>query len=351
MGIIDDDVKFSVQIQTLHPALYAAHGSQGFLDNFDGNPLQQCVDNGGHTVVDHDLAGDGKENFFLAVLGHQRVAGALDAVFHISGIKITFRIQPVGVYGNAFLFCKTVVQLLTPRIVAIDDVGFGGIGKQLGLGFKIIFKGFVIIQMVLGQVGENAVVKGHAVHAVKIQRVRGNLHHQVLTASFHHFRNDLLYLQRIWGGTSGVVDDFISNLVVDGADQAAFASILLKNALEHMGDRRLSIGAGHAGNGELSRRMAVKTAGHGAQHVAGVFYLDIHDAILVFVQIVFIDYQNCAPADGVANIFVSVCFQSLDGHKQAVRDHLLGVIGNMFNIDLGIVVPYFYNLRIFQNTI
>lgn len=77
--------------------------------------------------------------------------------------------------------------------------------EQLRLGLEIILHGVVVIQVVLGQVGENAHVKINAGHAFLVQRMGGYLHGNAAAAVFKHLLQQVFQLQRgrAWCGWRG----------------------------------------------------------------------------------------------------------------------------------------------------
>ena len=71
------------------------------------------------------------------------------------------------------------------RVIHIDDTLFRAFKKQ-SLCCAVVFHRFMVIQMVLCQIGKNRCIKRNAVHPAEVQRMGGNLHHYIHYALHPH---------------------------------------------------------------------------------------------------------------------------------------------------------------------
>ncbi len=120
-------------------------------------------------------------------------------------------------------------------IISIDDclkrTFLFRIQKKFGFGLKVFLHVPVIIQMVLGQVGENACVKINTAGPVLIQGVGRDFHNNHLNSVFIHDRQHFVKFETVRGG-HGCVQDFIRPAVVYSADNPGFKAAFLKYMLQ-----------------------------------------------------------------------------------------------------------------------
>ena len=108
--------------------------------------------------------------------------------------------------------------------------------------------------VVRGYIGENAVVKGEAVHPVHLDSLGGHLHNHILAACLRHFRKGLVQFIGFRRGIHGR-----GHLSIDhracGAYHPHLFSCCFKNGFYHMGGGGLSLCSRHANGNHFGRRI------------------------------------------------------------------------------------------------
>ena len=159
---------------------------------------------------------------------------------------------------------RNVAQIIIGAgIVGVDDGNFGRVGfairgvkppEQRGFGLAVGFPRAVIVQMLMGDVGDNGHIEIAAGEPVLRQPVRGGFQHGMGRAIGDHLRQVRLHLI---GGRRGGVQARIqaarADLRVDGADHAGVQIRRAQDAIEQIGRRSLAIRAGDADQRELAR--------------------------------------------------------------------------------------------------
>ena len=150
------------------------------------------------------------------------------------------------------------------------------LAEQAFLCGEIVFKGLVIIQMILRQVREHAHLKGKAPQPQLVQRLAAGFHYRERAARQHHAAEQRVQVPRLGRGIfCGHVHGV--DLGVDGANEPRFAARLLQRLLDERGDGGFSVGArdGHqpqlfGGTAEkILAQLRVCLAAGGHLHLAG----------------------------------------------------------------------------------
>ena len=113
-------------------------------------------------------------------------------------------------------------------------------GEQPFLRREIILHRPMIIEMVTGQVREDADIELDAVNALLVERVGAHFHHAGLAVRLEHLRHHLLHFDgfrcRALRGNHAV-----TNLVTHGAHQTRLDVRRFEDRLDHEGDGRLAV--------------------------------------------------------------------------------------------------------------
>ena len=116
-------------------------------------------------------------------------------------------------------------------VVGIGD-GKGFLGQQVEkglLGIAIVLEGLVIVEMVAGEVGEDASRKLQSADALLGDGMAGTLHKGIFAALLHHLGQQAVEFD---GSGSGMVggNGLAVDIVADGGEQAA----LVPHRAEHI---------------------------------------------------------------------------------------------------------------------
>ena len=228
---------------------------------------------------------------------------------------------PVGLYGHA-----AGEHFRQPAAVSVVDVDDGhgfspGSGvlrhlfEQFRLGLEIILHSVVVVQVVLGQIGENAHVEIDAGHAFLVQRVGRDLHGDAAAAVFIHFLQQVFQFQRSGRGMGGR-GDFLSVVIGDGADQSGAQPGLLEQGMGDVGRRSFSVRPRHADHGHVAGRASVPGRAHQADGQAGIVHLHPADSGLPgFLRAGhFRDDGACSAANGLRDEFMAIRPGPLQGN-------------------------------------
>ena len=195
--------------------------------------------------------------------------GARGLEGHLQRVDLSSRIEAGGDDLVAGLGAATQ-ELAAPGSVDVDDpAGRVGRREQQGLGLEVVVEGMVVVQVVLGEVGEGSDGEVGAPGALEIKGMRAHFHSHHGAAGIAHPREQLLQIGRFRRRMVGLLHD-PGDLVAHGADHAAAVARHLGDVLHEVGRGGLAIGARNAHEGEALRGMVVegcRRAGHG---LAGV---------------------------------------------------------------------------------
>ena len=222
-------------------------------------------------------------------------------------------------------------QPLRPGVVGVADAHLAVL-EQDGLGVAVGLHGLVEVQVVLGEIGEDAHGEADAVHPLQKQGVGGGLHHHVGAAGGAHPGEQLLELQGLRRGALRG-DRLAADHVLVGADEAHLGPrLLLQDGLQQIGGGGLAVGAGDGHHGHVVRRMAVPVGGHHRQGLAGVRHLDIGDGGILRRPLA--HHRRGARRRGPADIGVTVGGKAGHGHEHVPGRRGPGVIADMGDLRL-----------------
>ena len=188
---------------------------QGGLGGGSTHQAQGAVD--GQQVVAVELAGEVGLHLD-AVDAHQ---GAVDAVFDVAAAEVGVSAHRVGVAGGA----GVLQHHQAVRVVGVDEgPGRGGeVVEQTLLGGEVGVEGFVVVEVVAGEVGEDAAGEVQAGGALLHLTVARALHGGEGAALVHHHRQQAVYLQGRGCGVGGG-EALVADAVLDGTEQSGLMS-------------------------------------------------------------------------------------------------------------------------------
>ena len=126
----------------------------------------------------------------------------------------------------------------------------------------------MVIQMVLGQVGEHPGVEPDVVHPVQVDGMAGHLHDDLGDSVFFHLAQDPHQIQGFRGG-SGIGINLVPPPVIHRADDPCRDVRFSKNGLQQIGDGGFAVGSRDPHHLHVLRRIAVKTGPPGRTKPCG----------------------------------------------------------------------------------
>ena len=190
----------------------------------------------------------------------------------------------------------------------------------------------VIVEVVAGEVGEKCAFEVQTADAVLMNGVRRAFHEGIIAAGFDHFGQKRVERDRIGGGVGGF-HGAIVDIVAHRRDQSHFIAQTAVELIEHGGNRRLAVGAGHADEAKFARGVAVKTGGDRADQTFGVGHANEGEGVRSFDGLA---HQNGGGSvlNGLVHKRVAVGLGAFDGHKEETRADTAGVNGNAGDVGL-----------------
>ncbi len=227
------------------------------------------------------------------------------------------------------------LQLFAPLVIGVDDGGVWrartGALKEPALGFEIVVEGFVKIDVVAGEIGEDRRGKVAAPNAIEGQSVRTGLHDGVGTAGIANFREKGLQIDGFGRGVrSGNAAH--RRVIGDGAKQTRLCAGSFDDGVDQRSCRGLAIGAGDRDQLQCFRRTTEKIGGGYGKGLARLFHLNpFGNASPVSGSRRGAQNGLCAANDGIPSIHISIGGHALNSDEQGARLHLAGVMRNLRN--------------------
>ena len=192
---------------------------------------------------------------------------ALEGVLHHVGLEVGHGAQRVGqAAGGAVLHHH--------EAVAVVGVGDGeGIARQRVeeslLGADVGVEGLVIVEMIVGDVGEQSARKRQAGNAALHHAVRTDFHEAVFAPLVDHLGHQCVERHGVGGGV-GCGHGLVADVVGHRREEAGLVPEGHGQPVEQGGDGGLAVGAGDAHQPEPARRVPVKRRCGQAQSLVSV---------------------------------------------------------------------------------
>ncbi len=152
------------------------------------------------------------------------------------------------------------------------------------------------------------------VDAVHLEPVRGGLHHDVGAARVAQLGEPALGVDRLHrGDPSGVGDHAVAVAEIDRGDEAAAQAGRAPGRPQHRRGGGLAVGAGDAGDGERTRRVAVERVGQRAQRQPRVGHTHDRHGCHSGIGQVLGDHGNRSARHGLGGVGVAILAPS--GHR------------------------------------
>ena len=213
------------------------------------------------------------------------------------------------------------VQSLAVFVICINNGSITPLEQQF-LCLVIVFHRAVIIQVILGQIGERSCCEMGLADALLHQTERGHLHDHIVTSCLCHSG---IQRHQIIDERGGIVrvDNLVSDLVLDRADQSHLVSVFRQNVLDEIGDGGLAVGSGDADETHLPLRMTEPCGAELSVERTGVLCQDLPVAQ---PQVVVSQHRCRTTFQHVFRRRVSVKAFSTDAGEQHSRLYLSGIV-------------------------
>ena len=329
VGIVDEDgIVLPGGGDHLHTALDMGHLGQGPGAALQGNAQGQGGPQYVQRIIYHKTPGNANPDphFFFFCHGGEGHMVRLQLQF----LRPQVRFGPLRV--REFSAGGMGHEPLRPGVIGVVNAGVAVLEQQR-LGVAVGLHSLMEIQVVLGEVGEDAHGIVHAVHPVQGQGVGGDLHDHVGAAALPHLGKQPLELKGLRRGALRG-DDLVADHILVRADEAHLGpGLLLQNGLEEIGGGGLAVGAGDAHHGHGVRRMAEEVGAHHRQGPAGIRHLDEGNALL---RCLFAQHRRRAGGHGLADEGVAVNGEARHGHEQVAGPGGPGIIADIGDVHLQI---------------
>ena len=227
---------------------------------------------------------------------------------------------------------------LAVAVVHVDegDGVLGQVVKEELLATQVLGKRLVVVQVVVGKVGEDAHGKVKTGDAVLFYTDGTYFHEAVLAALIHHAGEELVEGDGVYGGVLGLVA-LVAYVVGNGGKEAAFVAHSAEQVVQQGDGGGFAVGSGNAHQLEFAGRVSVELVCGEGQGLAAVFHYLKLDRMLVILsgaKNLFIlghllaNDAGCPFGNSIGNIVVSVAGVALHSHEQRPGNYFPGVGGN-----------------------
>ncbi len=163
MGIVNQhSVLCPRQGDHLHTALHMMALAQRCSTVFQRDTQCQRRSQNIQSIIYHKSARNTNKNCLALRFCHRIKGNARRTQRHVFRPQIRRSLFSIGQHLTRRMF----QQAFVPGIVPVDDT-HATHGKEPGFGVAVGFHRFVKVQVILGQIGENAYLKGDAIHPVR----------------------------------------------------------------------------------------------------------------------------------------------------------------------------------------
>ena len=237
---------------------------------------------------------------------------ALETLLHDAGLEVGCRVEGVGLdLRLAVLHHDHAVA-----IIGIDDgesVG-GQTVEETFLRVTIVLERSVIVQVVARQVGEDAAAEREASDALLSDTVRADLHEGIGTALVGHLPEQTV--QRDGVGSRHLSRHGLTIYVVaDGAAQSALVAKLAEDIVEHGGDGRLAVRAGHSDEVHALARVAEEVRRQWTYHFLRIGIDEVSDVFRYLFGQLLAHHDRCTQFNGLADEGMAVHLSATHSHE------------------------------------
>ena len=232
--------------------------------------------------------------------------------------EIGHRTQRVGAHrGRRVLHHHAAVAVVGVRQ---RESPLGQPVEEEFLGPDVFGEGLVVVEVVVGDVGEDATGEIEAPRALLHDGVRRTLHEAEFAPGVGHLAHHGVQADRV--GRRVRRPDFAAVDPIDHRrDQPRAVAQRPHQVVEQRGGRRLAVRAGDAHQLQLAARMAVECRGHVGQRPGRIADAHVGHPGSRLGGHPLADHRRGAPSDGRRNEVVAVGLRSRHGEETVARPH------------------------------
>ncbi len=263
VGVVHDDREVLARVHALEPPGDAGEARRGRRPlTFPGMPRARVAPERAQQVRDVEAAEQGRVDLDRAQGSPCHEAAPLQGETNVVGVDVRRARAPApacrgeavgpdrGPRGGTKLGRAVVVGVDDrPSVLAEEGV------EEVALGFEVAVHVAVEVEVVAGQVREDRDREAATVHALQLQRVRGDLEHRVAAARVHHLAEERLEVRGLGSGAHGR-GQAVSDAVVDRAHEPDLLAGRPQDRVDEVGGRGLAVRARDPDEAELLRRVA-----------------------------------------------------------------------------------------------
>ena len=209
--------------------------------------------------------------------------------------------------------------------VAVVDVRqrespFGQVVEEEFLGPDVFGEGLVVVEVVVGDVGEDAAREIKTPRALLHDGVRRALHEAEFAPRVGHLAHHGVQADRV-GGRVGRLDLAAVDLVNHRRDQPGLVAHGPHEVVQQRHGRGLAVGSGDTHQFQFAARKAVEGRGHVGHRPRRVFDHDIRDTCSHLLGHPFADHCGGSFRNRHRDIVVAVALRARNGEETVARLH------------------------------
>ena len=238
--------------------------------------------------------------------------------------EIDHRTQRVGAHrGRRVLHHHAAVAVVGIRQ---HESPFGQAVEEEFLGPDVFGEGLVIVEVVVGDVGEDAAGEVEPPRALLHDGVRRTLHEAEFAPGVGHLAHHGVQTDRV-GGRVGRLDLAAVDLVDHRRDQPGLVAQGPHEVVQQRHGRGLAVGSGDAHQFQFAARIAVKRRRHVGHRPRRVFDHDIRDALGRRLGHPLADHRRGALRNSRRDVVVAVALRPRHGEEAVARLHRPRIVG------------------------
>ena len=283
MRVVNDDRKILPALDELETSRHGREAFEHGADMLGRDVLGECRTDGAHDIVDIEDARDvERELHFAKGAMIQREMRAVRPHVDVRRAQVgVFRMDAVRQMSAG----RMLKHRLACRIVDVDDgclallrARLADVLEELRLRELVIFHRLVVVEMILREIREDGRVELDASDAILVERVRRDLHDDVVHALRLHERERVLELdnvrRRVVDGQHLVLDHDLNR-----ANEADLLARMAQDGAREVARRRLAIRARDADDAHRARRIIMEIRHHRVERALQLRHDELGDAL------------------------------------------------------------------------
>ena len=206
--------------------------------------------------------------------------------------------------------------------------------EEAFLGLDILREGLVIVQMVVGYVGEYGSLELQPSDALLHDRVRRHLHEAVFASRVDHLAQHGIEPHGVGRGVRRL-RFAVPHAVDHRGDQPRAIAQRAEQIAQQRGHGGLAVGARHAHQPQLARRVVVKGGGHVGHRAVAVVDDHVANALFLLGGQLLAHHGRHARPHGVGDEVVAVALRAPHGEEAVARARFARVVMQAHDLGVG----------------